>query len=77
MVPQAFELVSEAMNRTCRPQRAGGSRLGVMYTPALQSDSEARDEAVAASRLLLSRQSTSMLEARKQALTCYDEIPAP
>jgi len=65
MVPLAFALLSEALDRTCRPRRAGGSRLGSCTLPPLQAYSEARDEAVAASRLLLSRKSTSMLVARK------------
>ena len=50
---------------------------GVVYTPALRPYSEAPDEAVAASRLLLSRKRNSMLEALKQALTCYDTARAP
>ena len=50
---------------------------GVVYTPALRPYSEACDEAVAASRLLLSRKSTSMLEPLKQALTCYDRPTPP
>ena len=60
-------------------QAATGAREpgGVVYTPALQPYLEACDEAVAASRLLLSRKSTSMLEPRKQALTCYDRPKPP
>jgi hypothetical protein len=50
---------------TCRPQRARGNRLGSCTLPPCSLGSEARDEAVAVSRLLPSRKSTSMLEARK------------
>jgi hypothetical protein len=48
-------------------QAATGARepAWVMYTPALQPYSEARDQAVAASRLLLGRKSTSMLKPLK------------
>ena len=48
----------------------------VVYTPALQPYWEARDEAVAASGLL-SRKSTSVLEALEQALTCDDRLTPP
>jgi hypothetical protein len=62
--PMAFALVSEVMGPNA--QVATGAREpGVMYTPALQSYSEARDQAVAASRLLLSRKSASMLKPLK------------
>ena len=48
-----------------------------MYTPALQPYWEARGEAVAASGLLPSRNSTSMLEALERALTCDDRRTPP
>jgi hypothetical protein len=61
----AFALVSEAMDGTCRPEQARGNRVGSCTLPPLRPYSEACDEAVAASRLLLSRKSTSMLEPLK------------
>ena len=61
----AFALVSEAMDRNVQAATGARDPGGVVYTPALQPCSEARDEAWAASRSLLSRKSMSMLEARE------------
>jgi len=49
----------------------------VVYTPALQPYWEARDEAVAASGLLLSRKSISALKALEQTLICDDRLTPP
>ena len=67
---QGYVSNMEAVTRRRRAAR-------VVYTPALQSYWEARDEAVAASGLLLSRKSTSVLEALEQALTCDDRLTPP
>jgi hypothetical protein len=48
-----------------------------MYTPALQPYPEARDEAVAASGLLLSRQEHVHVGSTERALTSYDRTRAP
>ena len=60
-----FALVSEVMGSNVQVATGARVSVGVMYTPALQSYSEERDQAVAASRLLPSRKSTSMLKPLK------------
>lgn len=73
----AFALVSKGHGSNVQAAMGGREPAGVVYTPALQPYPEAGDEAVAASSLLLSRKSTSMLEGLIQPLTCTDRLTPP
>jgi hypothetical protein len=75
-LPLAFELVSGAIDRTCRPQRARGNRLGRVHSrPAAVLGSTRRGGGCI--WIAASRKSSPCWKHGKWPLTCYDRTRAP
>ena len=76
-LPVAFELVSEAIDRTCRPQRARGNRLGsCTLPPCSRTRKHATRRWLSVCRCRVAR-ARPCWKHGKWALTCYDKIRAP